>query len=150
MKCLLVFFSFYVLNAFPQGKTDKYIRELNNSQFVIIHPQKANFKVKDYPSLKLIRTGKSISTKLIDALNDSTKTIMAHYVLCHVYLGQVSFAGPKHTVDHDHPLNKYYLGEEYGEGLLITEEELENKYKVYVTIRDREKVIAYWKKKIAN
>lgn len=147
---IIIFFSAFTLSA-QSKKIDALVKDLHNSQFIIVHPQKANFKIKSRSALKLVKTGKPATNALVQALGDSSKTIMAHWALCHIYFKQVSFAGPKHSVSRNHDLNKYYLGEENGEGLIITEEELyEDKYRIFVTSRDREKIIAYWQKKTGN
>lgn len=130
------------------GKADAHIQKLNNSQFIIDHSQKASFHFESPAALKLIKTGKPATDKLIKALDDSTKTIMAHLVLCHIYFKHVSFAGPKVLVTDKGDLNKYYLGEEKGEGLVITETNTERKYTAFVLPGDRQEIIEYWKGKL--
>jgi hypothetical protein len=148
-KSLLCFLIIANILCFGQlRKADANIQKLNNDQFIIDHSQKASFKFKSNPALKLIKTGKPATDKLINALDDSTKTIMVHLVLCHIYFKQVSFAGPKVLVTDKGDLNKYYLGEEKGEGLVISETNTDGKYSAFVLPGDRREIIEYWKLKL--
>jgi Holliday junction resolvase len=45
---------------------------------------------------------------------------------------------------------KYYLGEENGVGLIISEVKLHGKHKIYVEPKDIETIQNYWKTKITN
>lgn len=129
-------------------KIDSYIKKINNSQFVITHKHKSDFFTKSNAADKLIEIGKPATEKLILALNDSTKTIMAHLILCHIYFKYASFAGPKITVSNGEDVNKYFLGEEKGEGLIISESKINMTYKVYILPHDKSTVIEYWKSKV--
>ncbi|MBA3665292.1 MAG: hypothetical protein H0W61_13930 [Bacteroidetes bacterium] len=139
------------VSAFSQlRKADSYIQKLNNNQFVIDHSQKAGFKMQSPAALKLIKIGKPASEKLIKALSDTSKTIMVQLVLSHIYFKQVSFAGPKVLVTNEGDLSKYYLGEEKGVGLVISETNINGIYHQFVTSSDLQEVISFWKKRIAD
>jgi hypothetical protein len=146
MKLFLLAFVFvFSVHASAQSKKiADNIAKLNNSQFIIDHNAKANFKMNSPAAMKLIRTGKKASDKLILTLDDADKVIMAHLILCHIYFSQVSFAGPKIFASDKGDINKYYLGEEKGEGLIISE--FENKK--YIETSDLEKIKIYWTKKV--
>ncbi|MBL7916935.1 MAG: hypothetical protein JNM96_00965 [Bacteroidia bacterium] len=123
---------------------------LDNQQFIIDHNHKANFRTESKAAVQLIRKGKSTSGKLIKALENPDKTIMAHLVLCHIYYKKVSFAGPKVIVSETQDIYKYYLGEENGDGLIISEVKENGKHKIYVEPKDIESIQNYWKIKIRN
>ncbi|MCW3077035.1 MAG: hypothetical protein JWO32_1644 [Bacteroidetes bacterium] len=131
-------------------KADLYITKLNDGQFTIDHSKKASFSMNSPEAFRLIKTGKSVTPKLIAALNDSSKTIMAHLVLCHIYFKHVSFAGPKVLVTNEGDLNKYFLGQEKAEGLTISETNINGKYTMFVLPSDRTSIIEYWKKRAKN
>lgn len=131
-------------------KADILIAKLNNAQFIIDHSKKATFSMNSPEALKLFKASKSVSPKLIAALSDSTKTIMAHLVLCHIYFKHASFAGPKVLVTNEGDLNKYFLGEEKAEGLTISETNIDGKYNMFVLPSDRKFIIDYWKKRTKN
>lgn len=146
---LIVFVFLMTLSAKAQFQsTEKLISLLDNSQFEIIHEHKGEFKTNSKHAVKLIRKGKSASGKLLKALNDDSKIIMVHLVLCHIYDGKVSFAGPKVLVHQDKDVYHYYLGKETGEGLVISEEKHQGKYKMYVEEVHRKEIIAYWNKRL--
>lgn len=139
----------YSTLAFSQKrKTDLYIEQLNNNQFIIDHSQKASFKMNSPAAFKLMKIGKSASEKLIKTLSDSSRIIMAHLVLSHIYFKKVSFAGPKTLVTNNGDMNKYFLGEEKAEGLVLTETTINESYQLFITPGDRDEIINYWKKKI--
>lgn len=146
MKTVLA--SFLLLVSFmsfgQSAKIAGLISELDNKQFVINHEQKASFKYKSSAANKLIRKGKSATPQLIEALNNPDKVIMAQLILCHLYFKKATFAGPKTSSNEKEIVYKYFLGQEGGEGLIISET---TKGGVFVEATDREKIIAYWKKK---
>ncbi|MGZ3901694.1 MAG: hypothetical protein ACXVDC_15310 [Bacteroidia bacterium] len=147
---IVVLFALFHLGNFAQlRKADSYIQKLNNDQFVIDHSQKASFKMNSPAALKLIKIGKPATQKLINALADSSKTIMAQLVLSHIYFKHASFAGPKVLVTDKGDLSKYFLGEEKGVGLIISETNIDGVYKMFVLDSDRAEIISYWKKKAA-
>lgn len=143
---LLFSLSCFVLYS-QNRKTDSYIQKLDNSQFIINHQEKASFKMDSPAAMKLIKTGKPATGKLIAALSDTTKTIMAHLILCHIYFKHASFAGPKVMVTDNGDLYKYFLGEEKGQGLVLSETNTNNVFRLFVTGDDRKEIIAYWKNK---
>lgn len=130
--------------------TNSLIKKLDNSQFTIMHSEKASFSMNSKPAMQLIKRGTSISQKLIIALNDSTKTIMAHLVLCHIYFKVATFAGPKSVMQNDKEIFKYFLGQKDGEGLIISEIKEANIYKMYLEEKDRAAIINYWKDKTSR
>jgi len=147
MRILIVIFALLVnFNFFAQsGKIDSYINKLDNSQFKIAHGSAATFSVNSPAAFKLIKKGKRAEKKLVAALSDSTKAIMAHWILCHIQFKTVSFAGPKTVFTSNGNLLKYYLGEEKGEGLIISENE---SHYLFVELKDLEKIKNYWTKKM--
>lgn len=130
--------------------TNSLIKKLENKQFIIVHGDKASFTFENKPALQLIKRGPSVSEKLLAALNDPNKTIMAQLVLCNIYFKIATFAGPKTITENDKHVSKYFLGEKDGEGLLISEIKEGNSYKIYVEEKDRQLIIEYWKKKISK
>jgi hypothetical protein len=150
MKSILftAFVLFNLVSPAQLRKADSYIQKLDNSQFIIDHTQKASFKINSPAAKKLIKIGKPATEKLIKALNDSTKTIMVQFVLSQVYFKNVSFAGPKTLATDKGDLNKYFLGEEKGRGLIISETNINGNYSAFVLPGDREEIIAFWKKKV--
>lgn len=145
----LLLFSITTLFGISQSKKiEKNIALLNNSEFFIDHSVKAKFDVKSSAGKTLIKIGKPATEKLIEALNDSTKTIMAHWVLCHIYYRAVSFAGPKETTKGEISVYKYFLGQEKGEGLLISELKQNGTYHLYIESSDLITIKKYWQKKL--
>lgn len=137
------------ITAVPQSKKiDKNITLLNNSEFIIDHSLKAKFDVKSPSGKSLIKIGKPATQKLIEALNDTSKTIMVHWVLCHIYFKAVSFAGPKEITKDDQTIYKYYLGQEKGEGLILSETKNNGKYYLYIEPSDLLTIKSYWQKKL--
>ena len=98
-------------------------------------------------AMKLIKIGKPATQKLINALADSSKTIMAQLVLSHIYFKKASFAGPKVLVTNEGDLSKYFLGEENGSGLIISEANINGTYRMFVLDSDRQEIISFWKTK---
>ncbi|MBK9283258.1 MAG: hypothetical protein IPM51_02960 [Sphingobacteriaceae bacterium] len=149
MRSFLLFISFILtLGLQAQFKsTEKLIAELNNTQFIINHEHKADFNLEGKTANKLIRKGKKISKQLLLALNDTSKTIVTHLVLSNIYFGKVSFAGPKIANQNDYHVYKYFLGEENGEGLIISEIKSHGDYRKYVDKADLEKIKKYWERK---
>jgi hypothetical protein len=131
------------------SKVAELIKQLDNNQFVINHDEKAKFEAKSPSADKLIRKGKKTASQLISALDDPERVIMAHFVLCHIYFKHVSFAGPKVVSGEDANIYKYYLGEEKGEGLIISETKKGGNYRMYVEDKDVQKIKEYWKKRNA-
>jgi hypothetical protein len=145
---VLIVMSVCALSLSSQNsKVAELIKQLNNSQFVINHDEKAKFEVKSQSANKLIKKGKKAASQLISALDDPERIVMAHYVLCHIYHKHVSFAGPKVVSGEDANVYKYYLGEEKGEGLLISEIRKSGNYRMYVEDKDVQKIKEYWKKR---
>ncbi|MEO6303759.1 MAG: hypothetical protein ABIP51_11375 [Bacteroidia bacterium] len=146
---LLIVFN---LGYFAQSaKIDANIKKTDNSQFSILHQKEPGFSMKSSPAHKLIRIGKKATEKLIVALDDSSKVIMAHLILCHIWFAHVSFAGPKTVVTNNGDVFKYYLGEEKGEGLLISEIKKEDgTYIKYIEQKDLEKIKIYWNNKVTK
>ena len=141
---------FSILIYSQTKRIENNIIKLDNNQFIIDHSVKAMFSCKSSPARKLIGIGKPATQKLIEALNDPNKIIMAHLVLCHIYFNHVSFAGPKEQTKGDEIIYKYYLGQEKGEGLIISEIKSGTNYKMYVEPKNVEEIIAYWKAKTKN
>ncbi len=142
---LLTLLLFCCFENFSQSKKiEDNIKKLDDTQFIIDHNIKAGFSIKSPAAMKLIKIGKPASGKLMAALDDPNKTIMAHLVLSHIYFKQVSFAGPKILLIDGVEINKYFLGEEHGEGLII----IEDSNKKYIQPGDLEKIKRYWLKKI--
>jgi len=129
--------------------TDKLIRGLNNDQFIIDHNHKAGFTMKSKEAQKLIQKGVSATPKLVQALENPEKIIMAHLVLSHIYYKQVTFAGPKVHSGDMQDVYKYFLGGQDGKGIIISEIKQKGKYKMFVEKADAEEIITYWKNKIA-
>lgn len=152
MKKIITFLlTAFCLFGFSQSRrTNSYIKKLNNNQFIINQEQKASFKMESPAALKLIKIGKPATEKLISALSDTTKTIMAHLVLCHIYFKKATFAGPKVFATDNGDLLKYYLGDEKGEGLVISQVMVKGNYKTFIMPGDLEEIIRYWKRKSAT
>ncbi|MGE0568657.1 MAG: hypothetical protein AB7O73_11965 [Bacteroidia bacterium] len=120
------------------------IEKLNDGQFAINHENKAMFSINDKYAKKLVRKGKKINKTLIDNLNDSTKTIMLHWVLCQINFGKVSFAGPKEITINESRINQYFLGKKEDQGLLIYSLRKNGNYQDYVSKANREEILNYW------
>ncbi|MCE3259609.1 MAG: hypothetical protein K0S12_1250 [Bacteroidetes bacterium] len=149
-KLIVLLLTFLNTFCFSQvRKADTHIKKLHNDQFIIDHEHKASFKFKSSEAYKLIKSGKPVSEKLIAALNDPDKVIMAHLILCHIYFGKATFAGPKKAAG-DEDIDVYFLGAENGDGLIIHEVVEGNTYRKYVHPKDREEIITYWKKRTSK
>ncbi len=131
-------------------RIDLSIKALNNKDFIIDHNSKAHFTVNSKAAQKLIRMGKAANAKLILALNDPQKNIIAHWVLCQINFKTVTFAGPKFMHKDGVLVNMYYLGEEKGEGVVIFETQGAEGYNMYFDKPQIEKIIAYWNNKTAT
>lgn len=136
----------YIVQA-QSKRIDLSIQALNNKDFIIDHTTKAHFTVNSKAAQKLIRIGKASNAKLIQALNDPQKNIIAHWVLCQINFKTVTFAGPKSMHKDGEQVNMYYLGEEKGEGVVIFETKVGNDYNMYFDKPQIEKIISYWQKK---
>lgn len=135
--------------AFTQTKRiDKNIQKIDNSQFIINHDSKASFSFNSSAAHKLIRIGKPATARLIGALNDPNKIIMAHLTLCHIYYKHASFAGPKEFIQNNETVFKYFLGQEKGEGLIISEMKKDGKYTLYIEEKDKADIIVFWNAKL--
>lgn len=130
------------------NKIVSLIKDINNSQFCIIHNKRPTFEMHSKAALKLIAIGLPASKKLEEALSDSTKVIMAHLILCHIYFKVATFAGPKTNVINDKDVSNYFLGQKDEEGLIISEVNDNGVYKNYIESKAVEKIMSYWKKKI--
>jgi hypothetical protein len=104
---LLTLFNFK--NFSQLASVDANIKKLNNNQFIIIHGDKPMFEMKSSAALKLKKAGKRAVPKLILALEDSTKVIMAHLTLCHIYFNVATFAGPKEKTINDTTIYYYFF-----------------------------------------
>jgi hypothetical protein len=131
-------------------RIDLCIQALSNKDFVIDHDKKATFSVDSKAAQKLIRIGKNANTKLIAALNDPEKNVIAHWVLCMINFKAVTFAGPKSMHKDGEQVNMYYLGEEKGEGVVIFETKNGDNYKMYFDKPQLEKIADYWNKKTST
>ena len=148
-KLFLILFILTSLSVISQSKKiAKNIALLNNSEFLIDHSAKAKFEVKSSAGKSLIKIGKPATEKLIEALSDSTKNIMAHWALCHIYYRSATFAGPKEHEEGGLTIYKYFLGQEKGEGLILSEVKENGKYTLFVKPDDLKTIITFWKKKL--
>ncbi len=143
---ILLLLSTYVEQA-QSKKIDLCIKALSNKDFIIDHDHKATFKVESKAAKKLLRIGRSANAKLIEALNDPDKNVIAHWALCQINFKTVTFAGPKSMHKDGEQVNMYYLGEEKGEGVVIFETKMNGDYKLYFDKPQIEKITAYWQKK---
>ncbi|MEI8137665.1 MAG: hypothetical protein WCH21_10110 [Bacteroidota bacterium] len=132
------------------ARVDANIKKLNNNQFTIIHGDQPMFEMNSSAAMKLIKIGKKATVKLIVALEDSTKVIMAHIVLCHIYFNVATFSGPKEFIANDRQVSKYFLGQEKGEGLILSETKINGVYKIYIEEENLKKIIAFWKNKTSQ
>ncbi|MDO9000080.1 MAG: hypothetical protein Q7W45_09975 [Bacteroidota bacterium] len=151
MKTILVFITlllFTTKNFAQLASVDANIKKLNNSQFKIIHGDKSTFEMNSKAAFKLIKIGKRASKKLLIALEDSSKNIMAHLVLCHIYFNVATFAGPKVSTVNDQHVSRYFLGQEKGEGLIISETKNNGEYNLYIEPEYLKATINFWKTKI--
>ncbi len=142
----MLLLSTYFVQA-QSKKTDQCIKALSNKDFIIDHDNKASFKVESKAAKKLLRIGRLANTKLIEALSDPEKNVMAHWVLCQINFKTVTFAGPKTMLKDGEQVNMYYLGEEKGEGVVIFETKVNGEFKMYFDKPQIEKIIVYWQKK---
>jgi hypothetical protein len=131
-----------------QNKTAALIAQLDNKQFVIDHNAKASFSYTSKAANKLIRKGTKVRKELFIALSDSNKVIMVQLILCNIYFKKATFAGPKMITENDHHVYKYFLGEESGEGLIISEMKKNGDYTLFIRGSDLEKTRQFWKKKM--
>jgi hypothetical protein len=148
MKTLLLFVLLVVFTGKSFGqlaRVDPNIKKLDNSQFTIIHGEKPMFSMNSPASIKLKKAGKRAAGKLIMALEDSTKVIMAHLTLCHIYFNVATFAGPKTKTVNDKTVYYYFLGQKNGEGLIINEVKNNGAYRLYIEPEDLKSIITYWK-----
>ena len=143
---ILLLLSAFIVPA-QSKKIDLCIKALSNKDFIIDHNNKATFSVESKAAKKLLRIGRSANPKLIEALNDPDKNIIAHWVLCQINFKKVTFAGPKSMHKDGEQVNMYYLGEEKGEGVVIFESNINGEYKMYFDKPQIEKITAYWQKK---
>jgi hypothetical protein len=104
------------------------------------------FEMKSSAALKLKKAGKRAAPKLIAALEDSTKVIIAHLTLCHIYFNIATFAGPKEKTINDNTIYYYFLGQQNGEGLIISETKKNGLYKMYIEPENLKTIISFWKK----
>lgn len=146
---ILLVFNGLIFNA-QTKKIESLVSKLSNTQFHINHSSKATFLHDNYPAHKLIKIGKPATLKLIEALNDSAKIIMAQLVLSHIYFNKISFAGPKEKMKGEETIYQYFLGKENGEGLIINELKHNGSYHLYVEPKDVKDIIDYWKKQSIN
>lgn len=149
MRTLLLLGFFYsaFCNA-QQNKTAALIAQLDNKQFVIDHNAKASFSYTNKAATKLIRKGTKVRKELFTALADSNKVIMVQLILCNVYFKKATFAGPKMVTENDEHVNKYFLGEENGEGLIISEVKKNGDYTLFIRGNDLEKTRQFWRRKM--
>jgi hypothetical protein len=153
MRTMLLFFigMLFTINCSAQSwRVNSLIKKLNNNQFSIVHEEKASFTMKGRPAYKLIKVGKPATEKLIASLSDTTKTIMAHLVLCHIYYNVATFAGPKVSTINDTHISNYFLGQKDGEGLIISETKTNDTYKLFITPENLTAIKTYWKNKISK
>lgn len=150
MRTVFLFFIgvLFTIHCSAQSwRVNSLIKKLNNNQFTIVHEEKPNFTMNGRPAYKLIKIGKPATEKLIAALSDTTKSIMAHLVLCHIYFKVATFAGPKVITVNDKHVSNYFLGQEKGEGLIISETKTNDAYKLYITAENLTTTINFWKNK---
>lgn len=153
MRIVFLFFigMFFTMHISAQSwRVSSLIKKLNNNQFSIVHEEKANFMMNGRPAYKLIKIGKPATEKLITALSDTTKTIMAHLVLCHIYFKVATFAGPKVITVNDKHVSNYFLGQKDGEGLIISETKTNDNYKLFITLENLNSIVTFWKNKVAT
>lgn len=147
--CLSILFTLLLLSAGSQTKkTQALISELNDRQFIIDHQNRSTFHFNSKAANKLIRKGTKVSKELFTALSDTGKVIMAQLILCNIYFKKATFAGPKMVTENDEHVNKYFLGEENGEGLIISEIRKNGTYYLFIRPADLEKTKEFWKKKL--
>jgi hypothetical protein len=145
----LMLFSTCFTNA-QSKKIDQCLKALTNNDFMIDHEKKASFKVESKAAKKLLRIGRSANAKLIEALKDPDKSVIAHWALCQINFHVVTFAGPKSMNKDGEDVNVYFLGEEKGEGVVIYESKTNGNYKLYFDQPQIEKITAYWLKKTSG
>ena len=147
IACLFLF-----VNSHAQLKSvETLVSELNNSDFIIDHTEsRSTFQFKSSAAVKLEKKGKKAACKLLRALDNDKKDIAAHIVLCKLFYGKVSFAGPKIVTENDLHVNKYFIGKEHGEGLVISEVKTGDTYKLYIDNSELERIKNYWKTKTGN
>jgi len=145
---LLIGFFYCTFCAAQQNKTAVLIAQLDNKQFVIDHNAKSSFSYTSKAANKLIRKSAKVRKELFIALSDSNKVIMVQLILCNIYFKKATFAGPKMVTENDEHVNKYFLGEENGEGLIISEMKKNGDYTLFIRGSDLEKTRQFWKKKM--
>ncbi len=147
---LFILILFATRNPAQTWRVNSLIKKLNNSQFTIVHEEKASFTMNGRPAYKLIKIGKPATEKLIAALSDTTRSIMAHLVLCHIYFKVATFAGPKVSTVNDTHISNYFLGQKDGDGLIISETKTNDTYKLFITPENLTAIKTYWKNKISK
>lgn len=145
----MLLLSTYLVQA-QSKKIGLCIQSLSNKDFIIDHTKKASFSVESKAAKKLIRIGKAANPKLIEALSDPEKNVIAHWALCQINYKTVTFAGPKTMHKDGEQVNMYYLGEEKGEGVVIFESKVNGDYKMYFDKPQIEKISTYWSKKTSG
>lgn len=153
MKIVFLFFIavLFTMHCSAQSwQVSSLIKKLNDNQFSIVHEEKVSFTMKGKPAYKLIKIGKPSAQKLITALSDTTKTIMAHIVLCHIYFKVATFAGPKVITVDDKHISNYFLGQEKGEGLIISEINTNGIYRLFITPSNLNTIVSFWKNKVTE
>jgi len=108
------------------------------------------FEMKSGAALKLIKARKRAVPKLIKALEDSSKVIMAHLTLCHIYFNVATFAGPKQKTINDITTYYYFLGQQNGEGLIISEIKKKEGNILYIEPENLKTIISFWKKYVSE
>ena len=150
MKKFILILSLFLFSSKYLGQfanVDATIKKLDNSQFTIVHGDKPLFTMKSQPFVKLKKAGKRAVLKLILALEDSTKVIMAHLTLCHIYFNVATFAGPKVKTVNDKNVYYYFLGQQNADGLIISETKTNGVYRTYIEPENLKAIISYWKTK---
>ena len=69
------------------------VSQIDNNHFRVNHTGRLwNLEFHSKPGLQLINIGKHATTELIQTLDDSTKAIIAHYILCKIWLDTLSYS----------------------------------------------------------
>jgi hypothetical protein len=143
---LLFFLLVQLATTAQSSKVAKQINKLDNNQFEIDFEHKASFKLNSKAALKLIKIGKPATEQLLNALQNPNKSIIVHLILCHIWFNEVTFAGPKSHASHSPTVRKYFLGQQNGEGLIISEKN----QNLYIQEADLEKIKLFWNRIITQ
>ena len=92
MKYILIVTVFFAVNPSVQGQTeqiDSLVEHINNEELVGVCHYFWMLEMNSSAGKELIKIGKSSTDRLVNVLTDTSKGIIAHYILSNVWLDKV-------------------------------------------------------------